>query len=350
MQVSFHDAALHRFYCYLTGIFMAHIYVYSPSGAVRNKAGFHRAVRRLQQLGHEVEIDPDALSTYQRFAGDDATRIAAVKRAAASRADVALMTRGGYGLTRILPDLPYKKLTKAIENGMRFVGLSDFTALQTALLAKSERNITWAGNLLVEDWGQTTGTDPITEACFTEMLQGQSEGAGWRMRAKDTPDSHLPTWKKPVHDAVLWGGNLCVLSSLLGTPFFPKINKGVLFLEDVAEHPYRIERMLTQLLHAGVLDKQRAIVLGQFTEFTPIAAHDKGFNLNSVVQWLRNHTKTPVLTNLPHGHVATKILLPVGARVDLMTEGRDCLLLWGHMGHAHDHAHTHDDHENLPEA
>ena len=61
MQVSFHDAALHRFYCYLTGIFMAHIYVYSPSGAVRNKAGFHRAVRRLQQLGHEVEIDPDAV-------------------------------------------------------------------------------------------------------------------------------------------------------------------------------------------------------------------------------------------------------------------------------------------------
>ncbi|MCB1987329.1 MAG: LD-carboxypeptidase, partial [Burkholderiaceae bacterium] len=80
-----------------------HIYIYSPSSAVRDKAAFRRGVKRLQALGHEVEIDPDALATHTRFAGDDATRLAAIHRAAASGADVALISRGGYGLTRILP-------------------------------------------------------------------------------------------------------------------------------------------------------------------------------------------------------------------------------------------------------
>ena len=72
-----------------------HIYIYSPSGAVRDKAAFKRGIARLQTLGHEVEVDPDALTSYQRFAGDDATRLAAIHRATASGADVALISRGG---------------------------------------------------------------------------------------------------------------------------------------------------------------------------------------------------------------------------------------------------------------
>ena len=103
----------------------------------------------------------------------------------------------------------------------------------------------------------------------------------------------------------------------------------MLFLEDVAEHPYRIERMLSQLLHAGVLARQKAIILGQFTEFK-LLPHDKGYKLQTVVDWLRQQIKVPVLTNLPYGHVATKVLLPVGAKVDLLVEGRDALLYWGH--------------------
>ena len=114
---------------------MSHIYIYSPSSAVRDKAAFRRGVKRLSQLGHEVEVDEAALRGHQRFAGDDATRLAAIGRAAACGADIAMISRGGYGLTRLLPDLPYKKLAKAIEAGTQFVGLSDFTALQLGLLA-----------------------------------------------------------------------------------------------------------------------------------------------------------------------------------------------------------------------
>ncbi len=309
---------------------MAHIYIYSPSGAVRDTAAFKRGVKRLTQLGHDVEIDANALSTHARFAGDDGTRLASIHRAADSGADVALISRGGYGLTRILPDIRYKQVAKAIANGTQFVGLSDFTAFQLAILAKTEA-ITWAGPALGEDFG-TEQPDDIMEACFDDMVSGQGEGAGWHFSASCAAANATRRPGVWAHDAVLWGGNLAVLVSLLGTPYFPNVPKGVLFLEDVGEHPYRIERMLTQLLHAGVLAQQKALVLGQFSNYK-LTPHDKGFKLQSVVDWLRAQIKVPVLTDLPFGHVATKLCLPVGQHIDLVVENRDALLLWAHGDH-----------------
>jgi muramoyltetrapeptide carboxypeptidase len=303
---------------------MAHIYIFSPSSAVRDKAAFRRGLKRLQAQGHQVEVDEAALSSHMRFAGDDATRLAAIGRAAASGANVALITRGGYGLTRILPALPYKAIAKAIDGGMQFVGLSDFTAFQLAIMAKTER-ITWQGPALGEDFGTPDEPDDIMQACFDDLLLEQVEGTGWQL-----PKSEVERRVK-LNNAMLWGGNLTVLTSLLGTPFFPQVQGGVLFLEDVGEHPYRIERMLSQLLHAGVLAKQKVIVFGQFTNYKLVPAHDKGFKLATVVAWLRSQIKAPVLTGLPMGHVATKVLLPVGAKVDLVTEGRDALMVWGHI-------------------
>lgn len=302
-----------------------HIYIYSPSGAVRDKAAFKRGVQRLQALGHEVEVDRDALASQQRFAGDDATRLAAIQRAAASKADVAMIARGGYGITRLLGDIRYKAIAKAIDAGTQFVGISDFTAFQSAVLAQTGR-LTWAGPALCEGFGSEGSPDDIMEACFNDMVVGQGEGVGWTLPKTDL--AQLSKVPKSGKSGVLWGGNLTVLTSLMGTPYFPSVKGGVLFLEDVAEHPYRIERMLTQLLHAGVLGQQHAIVLGHFTEYA-LTPHDKGFNLKTVVQWLRAHTKTPVLTGLPYGHVATKVLLPVGKQVSLVLDGRDSLLYWG---------------------
>ena len=303
---------------------MAHIYIFSPSSAVRDKAAFRRGIQRLQAMGHAVEIDEAALASHMRFAGDDATRIAAIGRAAASGADVALISRGGYGLTRILPGLPYKAIAKAIDRGTQFVGLSDFTAFNQAVLAQTGR-ITWQGPALGEDLGPADEPDDIMLACLDDLLAEQGEGAGWQRPAAEAATPAR------VSNGVLWGGNLTVLTSMLGTPYFPQIDKGVLFLEDVGEHPYRIERMLTQLLHAGVLARQKAVVLGQFNQFKLVPAHDKGFKLATVVEWLRSQLKAPVLTGLPFGHVPTKVLLPVGAKVDLVTEGRDALMVWGHI-------------------
>lgn len=319
---------------------MAHIYVYSPSSAVRDKAALRRGMRRLQALGHSVELDADALSQHMRFAGDDAARVAAITRAADSGADIALITRGGYGLTRILPQLPIARIARAIERGTQFVGLSDFTALQCAVLARSA-GITWAGPALGEDFGRAEAPDDIMLACFDDLVQGQGEGAGWalprpRAVADDGESVPLPgarNGRLHVRNATLWGGNLCMLTSLLGTPWFPQVERGVLFLEDVGEHPYRIERMLTQLLHAGVLARQKAVVLGQFTGWRSVPGYDRGFGMHSVAARLQDslaRARVPVLQGLPFGHVPTKVLLPVGAQVDLLVEGRDALIVWGH--------------------
>ena len=121
-----------------------------------------------------------------------------------------------------------------------------------------------------------------------------------------------------------------MLASLMGTPYLPAIKNGILFIEDVGEHPYRIERMLAQLLLAGILEQQQAIIFGQFTGYK-LAPHDKGYKLATVVTWLKSQIKVPVLTGLPFGHIPTKILLPVGKSVTLAVEGRDAFLLWGHV-------------------
>ncbi|MBX3611376.1 MAG: LD-carboxypeptidase [Hydrogenophaga sp.] len=314
---------------------MSHIYIYSPSSAVRDKAAFRRGIKALRARGHEVEIDEAALSSHLRFAGDDATRIAAIGRAAGSGADVALISRGGYGLTRILPGLPYKAIAKAIGKGTRFVGLSDFTALQLALLARTGAT-TWAGPALGEDFGAETGPDEIMQACFDDLVDGVAEGTGWTLPAADAK-AHAAKPRRHIHDAVLWGGNLSVLCAMVGTPYLPAVEGGVLFLEDVGEHPYRLERQLSQMLLSGVIAKQKAVLLGAFNRFKPVPGHDRGFGLKSVVDWLRSQTKTPIYTGLPFGHVPTKVLLPVGRHVELLVEGRNALMVWGH-----DHHHAHD--------
>ena len=302
---------------------MSHIYIFSPSSAVRDKAAFKRGVKRLKALGHQVEIDADALSSSMRFAGSDESRLAAISRASASGADIAMISRGGYGLTRILTQLPYKAIAKAIDKGTQFVGLSDFTAFQLAVYAKTQR-ITWQGPALGEDFGPEGEPDDIMSACFEDLCLEQGEGTGWRLSKDDISKS------VKVNNAVLWGGNLAVLTSMLGTPYFPTIKGGVLFLEDVGEHPYKVERMLTQLFNAGVLSQQKAIVFGQFTNYK-LVPHDKGFKMKTVIDRFRTQLKIPVLTGLPFGHVPTKVLLPVGAKVDLAAEDRDAFLVWGHI-------------------
>ena len=300
-----------------------HIYIYSPSSAVSDKAVIRRGVARLKALGHEVELDEAVFARHMRFAGDDDTRLAAIHRAAASGADVALITRGGYGLTRILPGIKYKAMAKAIEHGTRFVGLSDFTAFQNAVLAQTGA-VTWSGPAVGEDFGVEGEPDDIMQACFEDLVSGQGEGAGWQLPVSEQRDRLLQ-----VKDVTLWGGNLAILSTLVGSPWLPNVKNGILFLEDVHEHPYRIERMLTQLLYAGVLGRQKAILLGHFTNYKPYP-NDKGFKLQTVVDWLRTQVKCPIFTRLPFGHVATKVALPVGAPVHLAVEGRDAFVLWGH--------------------
>lgn len=298
------------------------IYVFSPSSAVRDKSVIRRGAKRLEALGYEVELDEAVFARDMRFAGDDETRLAAIHRAAASGADIALISRGGYGLTRILPRIKYKQVAKAIDKGLKFVGHSDFTAFELAMFAETGR-VTWQGPALGEDFGGEGEPDEIAQACFEDLVSGQGEGTGWQLPRSEARERPFAV------DGTLWGGNLAMIASLAGTPWLPKVKGGILFLEDVGEHPYRVERMLTQLVYGGVLQTQEAIVFGQFTNYR-LAPHDRGFKLQTVIEWLRTQVKAPVFTGLPFGHVPTKVALPVGAHVEMAVDGRDAFVVWGH--------------------
>ncbi|MEO6030334.1 MAG: LD-carboxypeptidase, partial [Burkholderiaceae bacterium] len=288
---------------------MTSLTLFSPAGVLAHAAPLKRAAKRLDDWGFDVSIDESALARHQRFAGDDDTRLAALHRVAQRAPGVALAARGGYGLTRLLERIDWALIVRSIERGTRWVGHSDLTALQLGLLAHAKRGVgtvTWAGPMACYDFGREAGehgektveaVDEVTQACFVEAMNGELEAVGFRTE---------PGFDGIEVRGILWGGNLCMVNSLLGTPHWPRIKGGVLFLEDVNEHPYRIERGLLQLHQAGVLDAQKAIVLGAFTDFrkSPL---DRGYSLKTTVAHLRSLTKTPILTGLPFGHVPTKV-------------------------------------------
>jgi muramoyltetrapeptide carboxypeptidase len=299
---------------------MSLLTLFSPAGVLAKAAPLQLARRRLKALGFEVHIDKDALARSQRFAGDDDTRLAALHRIAQAAPSIVMATRGGYGITRLLERIDWKLLRRSIEQGTRWVGHSDFTAMQLGLLSQGG-GITWAGPLAVDDFGRSDeagGVDEVTQDCFVEAMSGALEAVGFRTEAGfDGLDVK----------GTLWGGNLAMVMSLLGTPHWPRIKGGVLFLEDVNEHPYRIERALLQLHQAGVLAAQKAVVLGAFSAWKP-SPLDRGYTLKTCVARLREVSKTPILTGLPFGHVNPKVTMPVGAKVQLLVQGRNVLIGW----------------------
>ena len=297
--------------------------IFTPAGVVARPPALRLAARRLHALGFDVTLDESALARRQRFGGDDETRLAALHRVARAAPSIALAARGGYGLSRLLDRIDWKLLAKSVARGTRWVGHSDVTSLQLGLLAHTG-STSWAGPMALDDFSRSDekgGVDEVTGGCFVEAMNGELEAVGFRTEAGfDGLDVSGP----------LWGGNLTVLCSLLGTPHWPgprRVKGGVLFLEDVNEHPYRVERMLLQLLQAGVLGTQKAVLLGAVTAWTPTPL-DRGYTLKSAVEHLRTRTKVPVLTGLPFGHVRTMVTLPVGARVELAVQARDVLVAW----------------------
>ena len=276
--------------------------VYAPAGHATDPAAVARAADRLRGMGHRVWLDPGALGRHTRFAGTDDERIAAIGRVAArDDVDVAVALRGGYGTTRLLERLDYEALARA---GKRWLGHSDFTAFQCAALARGGM-VTYAGPTFAYDFGAETPSAFTLTHCFG-LLGGSEYDVACALDG-------------PTHgraEGVLWGGNLAMVASLVGTPYLPTVERGILFLEDVAEHPYRVERMLWQLHYAGILARQQAILLGAFTEYT-LAPNDGGYDFEAAVARIRDACAVPIYTGLPFGHVRDKLTLPVGGRLAL---------------------------------
>lgn len=288
----------------------ARIEIIAPSGAHLSLSRFDAALACLRERGYEPRCSAPR-EGWQRFGDTDEARVEQIHRAArAQDVDAVMITRGGYGLSRLLDRIDWPLVAGSAARGVRWIGYSDFTAFQLALLARTGAP-SFAGPGVSGDFG-AEAPDPYMLEHFDALMRSRLLPVQWSEAWPQQPARRVDA---PL-DGILWGGNLSLVASAVGTPYLPAVEGGILFVEDVSEHPYRVERMLHQLLFSGVLESQRAVVLGAFTDWKP-SAHDNGYDLRSVVEHFRARVAVPVITGLPFGHVPRKAVLGVGERYRL---------------------------------
>lgn len=278
--------------------------VVAPSGYPVDEDAAQRGIVNLCRQGCHVRNYYESDRKFQRFAGSDEGRIAQLHAAASDPdVDIVLALRGGYGLTRLLPALDFKMLAASAK---LFVGHSDFTVLQMGLLAHGAAS--FAGPMLCDDFLRDELSAFTLNSFWHCMLQGEHTV---QATTDDNPELDV--------EGLLWGGNLAMLAHLVGSPYLPVVEGGILFVEDVNEHPYRVERMLLQLAHAGILARQRAVLLGDFSAYK-LSDYDNGYDFSQMVAYLREHLPVPILTGLPFGHGRDKATLVNGAQARLIAQ------------------------------
>ncbi len=299
------------------------IHLIAPSGYPHDRAAMARGVQRLREADC-VLTGLDVLDrTEQRYAGSDAERAADFNALAsvAELPDIVLAVRGGYGATRLLERLNYAALRERLSaTSTLLVGYSDFTAVQLALYARADL-CTFSGPMLGADFGAEP-LSAFTWDHFWDTVRAPATRVEWGTSST----SELAV------EGPLWGGNLAVLCSLIGTPYFPAIDGGILYVEDVGEPPFRIERLLYQLHLSGILGRQRALVLGEFSQCRS-SAYDNGYGLVDSFEQIRAVTRVPVITGIPMGHEPDKFTLPFGVPARLRVSGGKAELDFGGYPH-----------------
>ncbi len=281
--------------------------VIALSGGAGNADELARGLAQLRELGFVPHNYYDFARHQQRFADTDQGRLQQWQAALAHpQHQLVMALRGGYGVSRLLPELDFAAFAAS---GKVFVGHSDCTPIHQGLLAQGVCSI--AGPMLTPDFARR----PLSEFTLNQFLT-----------CLQSQQHHIEFDSDVVHSGLdcagtLWGGNLAMLCHTLGTPYWHAPEDGILFLEDIAEHPYRVERMLLQLHFAGVLARQRAIVLGDFSAYR-LGDNDQGYDMPEVYRLLRRLLRIPVITGLPFGHIANKASLVVGSQANLCADGQ----------------------------
>jgi len=264
--------------------------VVAPSGPF-NREAFEAGVKWLEER-YEVRYDEGIFSRMGYLAGSDERRLDELVAAlVAPDVDAILCARGGYGATRLLPGLDPVMVANA---NKLLVGFSDVTALHALWNRAKVRSIHAP---MVS--ALATASDGLRES-WCDALEGRRAGRHW----------DLETEVFGFGEGDFFGGNLAVLVSLLGTRFAPDVTGKILFLEDVGERPYRIDRMLTSLLQAGWFDICAGVVLGAFTDGEPGA---DGVSVNDVLRERLGELSVPVVSGFPAGHIDENAPLVFGA-------------------------------------
>ena len=274
------------------------------------------ALDRMACAGFKVDNPAITKRQYLRFAGTDSQRASDLQNIAtgAIKAPKLLLgERGGYGAMRLLPMVDWSTLGRIMkERGSILAGFSDVTAIQCALLAKGDMS-SLAAPMLYSEFGKTK-PDQISCRQFVEALTNPNLTINIKdasLTSANLP-SILATTEPKTITGTIWGGNLSVISALAGSDYLPRIDGGIVFLEDAGEQAYRIERMLYDLYLAGVFKAQQAIVFGALSG-TAEDSYDKRYDVATVIRQLHQLTGLPIYSGMSFGHIGKKHSFPLGA-------------------------------------
>lgn len=288
----------------------ARVALIAPAGPLLERDDLKRAEELCRALGMEPVLGPNAGAHAGYLAGADAARLADLNGALTDPSlDAVWCIRGGYGVTRILDGIDFEGFGR---NPRPVVGFSDITALLLALHARTGI-VTFHGPVARH------AMTPFTRAHFERVLT-QPTPAGRLGRIPPPVDVLIPREPRIVTlvagtaEGPLLGGNLSLLQCLVGTPFMPDLDGAILFLEDIGEEVYRVDRMLSHLRLAGVLDRIAGCVIGQFTEMGRRGA-DGAIGFDEVLATYLSPLGVPIAHGFPIGHVDDQWTLPIGARV-----------------------------------
>ena len=279
------------------------IAVVAPASVPRDMSKFKQGVEQLRVRGYRVEVGRAEYVRRGYLCGPDPDRLNELN-GYLRRPDVKLIlsARGGYGTMRLLPELDYEAIK---QHPKLLVGYSDITALHFAIFEKTGVPGI-SGPMAAVEWHDP---DPASERLFWDLVRG------------GTPESVLGPKGEQMQgvrpgtvQGVLLGGNLSVIVRLIGTPYLPSLDGAILYVEDVGEQPYRIDRMWTHLRLAGVFDRLAGVALGDFTDCETPGAD---FTLRDIIAGLAGETGLPCVGGFPIGHGAVNVPVALGARVRL---------------------------------
>ena len=273
------------------------------------------ALDRVACAGFKVENPAITNRQYLRFAGTDSQRASDFQNLATgaiAAPKLLLGVRGGYGAMRILPMVDWATLGRVMkERGTILAGFSDVTAIQCALLAKGSMS-SLAAPMLYSEFGKTA-PDKVSCQQFVEVLTNPNLTISIQdasLTSQQLP-AILTKGEPKLLTGTIWGGNLSVVSAMAGSEYLPRIDGGIVFLEDVGEQAYRIERMLYDLYLAGVFKNQQAIVFGALSG-TGEDSYDKRYDVATVIRQLHELTGLPIYSGMPFGHIGKKYSFPLG--------------------------------------
>ncbi len=284
----------------------------NPAGALWEPVNADIAAESLAVLGFKTKRGPNLLARRGYFAGTDEQRAADLNAMFADPEVRAIhCVRGGWGCARVLPLLDWKTIER---NPKILLGYSDITALLLALHARTGL-VTFHGPVGASQW------NPFNVGYMKRVLQEGEAVTFENLKEIDEDDltvveNRVRTLHPGTARGRLLGGNLTVLTSLLGSGYLPDWDGCILFLEDIEEAPYRIDRMLTQLRLAGILQKARAVIWGHCTDCLP----GDGFGSLTVSEVLQDHIRplgVPAWQGAMIGHIERQFTLPVGAEVEV---------------------------------